>query len=107
MAVVLYDTHQFDGSAFRSISTNAAWQRAGRAGRRGLDDEGEVVVLAARWDRELEALSRGAFEPVLSTLDSPAAVSEQILAEVDSGLARTDEQVERALTQSLGLLVRV
>jgi helicase len=99
--VVLYDTHQFDGSVFQPISVNAAWQRAGRAGRPGLDEEGEVVVLAARWDRELDQLSRGRFEPVMSALDSPSALAEQIVVEVYSDLARTNDQLERALAQSL------
>ncbi len=99
--VVLYDAHQFDGERFRPISVNAAWQRAGRAGRAGVDAAGEAVILAARWDRDLARLMEGRFEPILSTLQNEGALAEQIVAEVDSGLGSTTEQLERALAQSL------
>ena len=99
--VILYDTAHFDGDHFVPMSCNAAWQRAGRAGRPGLDDIGEVVVLAPTWDRYASQLESGRFEPIESRLDSAAAISEQILAEVDAGLATTPIQIERVLAESL------
>src|SRR6185369_8137696 len=44
--VVLYDLQAFDGTDFFPLSVNTVWQRAGRAGRRGLDTHGEVVLIA-------------------------------------------------------------
>jgi len=99
--VVLYDLQRFDGVEFVPLSTNTVWQRAGRAGRRGLDDQGEVVLIAPSWDRTAEKYVRGQFDRVLSGLSSPHSLSEQILAEVSSGLSRTRPQLGRALGLSL------
>jgi helicase len=99
--VVLYDLHQFDGGRFVPLDVNAAWQRGGRAGRPGLDVTGEVVVLAPRWERNLEPYVRGTFEPIRSGLARCAVLAEQVLAEVASGLSRNDRQLARALGQSL------
>ena len=49
--VVLYDLQGFNGRQFSPLTTNTVWQRAGRAGRRGLDENGEAVLLAPAWDR--------------------------------------------------------
>ena len=99
--VVLYDLQRFDGEDFVPLGINAAWQRAGRAGRRGLDPHGEVVLFVPAWDRSIPNYESGAFEPVTSGFANPAAVAEQVLAEVGSGLARTRAQLARALAGSL------
>jgi helicase len=99
--VVLYDLQTFDGTDFAALSVNTVWQRAGRAGRRGLDTEGEVVLLAAAWERSLRHYETGKFESINSRLGEPRALAEQMLAEVASGLARTREQLHRNLNQSL------
>jgi helicase len=99
--VVLYDLQAFDGVDFRPLSTNSVWQRVGRAGRPGLDDEGEAVLLAPTWDRQAERYERGKFEPIRSGLADPRALAEQVVAEVASGLARTWSQLERVFAQSL------
>jgi len=99
--VVLYDLQTFDGSDFVPLSTNTVWQRAGRAGRRGLDTQGEVVLLAPSWDRTADQYARGQFDRVLSGLSDQAALSEQLLADVSSGLARTRSQLKRAFQMSL------
>src|SRR6185312_1411423 len=52
--VVLYDLQAFDGTGFVPLSVNTVWQRAGRAGRPGLDTRGEVVLIAPSWDRDAE-----------------------------------------------------
>jgi helicase len=61
--VVLYDLQQFDGTDFRPLSVISAWQRAGRAGRPGLDDKAEVVLFRARWERD-QRYELGRFEPI-------------------------------------------
>jgi helicase len=99
--VVLYDLQSFNGSDFVPLSVNTVWQRAGRAGRRGLDTHGEVVLVAPSWDREVLRYQAGRFEKITSQLSDPRALAEQILAEVSSSLARTRAQLARNLQQSL------
>ncbi|MBZ5720722.1 MAG: DEAD/DEAH box helicase [Acidobacteriia bacterium] len=99
--VILYDLQSFDGNDFVPLSTNTVWQRAGRAGRRGLDTHGEAVLLAPSWDRSAERYARGRFDRVLSGLSDKHFLAEQVLAEVWSGLARTRSQLKRALQVSL------
>lgn len=99
--VVLFDLQSFNGVDFVPLATNTVWQRAGRAGRRGLDAQGEVVLLAAAWDKTAERYADGRFERITSGLTQEHALAEQILAEVASGLARTPGQLERALQASL------
>lgn len=102
--VVLYDLQNFDGALFSPLATNTVWQRAGRAGRPGLDTQGEVVLLAPNWDREVQRYSAGHFERIESGLNHPASLAEQILVEVQAGLARNDVQLERALGGTLAAL---
>jgi helicase len=99
--VVLYDLQGFDGSDFRPLPTNTVWQRAGRAGRPGLDDCGEVVLLAAAWDRDAARYPQGHFEPVRSGLRERRALAEQIVIEAATGLARTQAQLSRLFQTSL------
>ena len=99
--VVLYDLQRFDGTDFTPLSVNTVWQRAGRAGRRGLDTKGEVVLLAPTWDRVSDRYAAGQFESIKSGLAEPRALAEQVLAEVSSGYARTRAQLHRNLQLSL------
>jgi len=99
--VVLYDLQAFDGIEFSPLPVNTVWQRAGRAGRFGLDTEGEVVLLAPSWDRNPDHYAQGRFEPVRSRLTEPRVLAEQILVEVASGLCRDVEQLNRATAHSL------
>ena len=99
--VVLYDLQCFDGNDFVPLSVNTVWQRAGRAGRRGLDTQGEVVLIAPTWDRGADRYAAGQFDKITSGLVEGSALAEQVLAEVSSGLARTRAQLARNLQQSL------
>lgn len=98
--VVLYDLSQFDGAGFTPLPVNAVHQRAGRAGRPGLDDAGEAVLLAPAWDRGVD-YARAPFEPIRSQLAQPAALAECLVADVAAGFARTRAQAVRALAGSL------
>jgi len=99
--VVLYDLQAFNGTDFVPLSVNTVWQRAGRAGRRGLDTQGEVVLIAPSWDRGVDRYAAGRFEKIKSGLADSRALAEQVLAEVSSGLSRTRAQLARNLQQSL------
>jgi helicase len=99
--VILYDLQGFDGSDFRPLSTNTVWQRAGRAGRPGLDTDGEVVLFAPQWDRQAEQYAHGNFEAIRSGLSDRRALAEQIVTEVASGLARTRTQLTNVFRHSL------
>lgn len=101
--VVLYDLQQFDGQDFRPLTIQTVWQRAGRAGRPGLDDSGEVVLLAPIWDQYVGRYERGVFEPVLSGLASLRPLVEQILIEVATGMSQDSHQVRTAMEQSLAM----
>jgi helicase len=99
--VVLYDMQEFNGYDFQLLSTNSVWQRAGRAGRRGLDSQGEVVLLAPSWDQQVNHYERGDFEPIRSHLNAPSSLAEQIVAEVASGLSKSLPQLKSVFNQSL------
>ncbi len=99
--VILYDLQGFDGTDFVPLPVNNVWQRAGRAGRLGLDQAGEVVLLAPIWERQADHYAKGQFEPIRSGLSSAIALSEQVVAEVASGLCRTQTQLEGVLGRTL------
>ncbi|MBD2463932.1 DEAD/DEAH box helicase [Oscillatoria sp. FACHB-1407] len=99
--VVLYDLQGFDGTDFVPLPVNNVWQRAGRAGRPGLDPVGEVVLLAPVWDRQADHYAKGQFEPIRSGLSSAIALAEQVITEIASGLCRTHAQLEAVFSRTL------
>lgn len=98
--VILYDTAHFDGERFIPLTCNAAWQRGGRAGRPGLDETSEVIVVKPSWERNPIAYEHGRFEPIQSMLHTKDSVSEQIIVEVNANLATDCKQLERVLSES-------
>ncbi len=98
--VVLYDLQQFDGADFRPLSVISAWQRAGRAGRPGLDDKAEVVLFRARWEPD-QHYERGRFEPIESKLGEPTHLNEQAIVAVSCGYSRSRDELRSLLTRTL------
>ncbi len=92
--VVVYDSYTFDETGFRPLPVWSFIQRAGRAGRPGLDASGEVVLFLSRWASGAERYLDGRCEPVSSHLDNPRLLAEQILVDVFTGLSRTSEELE-------------
>lgn len=99
--VVLYDLQGFDGTDFVPLPVNNVWQRAGRAGRLGLDPVWEVVLLAPAWERQADHYTKGQFEPIRSGLSSAIALAEQVITEIASGLCRTHAQLEAVFSRTL------
>ncbi|HEU0028519.1 MAG TPA: DEAD/DEAH box helicase, partial [Ktedonobacterales bacterium] len=61
-AVVLGSVSKFDGQQMRLMTPNEYQQVTGRAGRRGMDENGAAVMLYSPWD---------AFEPAFAALTGP------------------------------------
>ena len=101
--VVLYDLQQFDGSGFSPLPVNNVWQRVGRAGRPGLDDMGEAVLLVPTWDRQADRYASAPFEPIRSQLGEQGALAEQIIIEISARYARTRKQIEGVFSRSLAM----
>ena len=99
--VILYDLQTFDGSNFVPLSVTSVWQRGGRAGRPGLDESGEVVLLAPSWDHNLKTYLKGTFEPTHSGLSMARALAEQVVIEVSTGLSRTLQELKSTFSLSL------
>lgn len=96
--VIVHDLQRMERGDWKDLPVSEVWQLAGRAGRPGLDDRGEVVLLAPRWNQKAaRRYMEGRFEPVVSPLGDEALLAEQVLAAVGSRLALRAEQVLRVL----------
>lgn len=103
--VVLYDIQRWNGRGYESLGTNELWQRGGRAGRRGLDTRGEVVLVAHHRDAEAARVLKGSFEPILSALRDSRLLAEQVLVECGAGLVHTMTHLKRVGAASLATAV--
>jgi helicase len=105
--VVLYDLQGYEDGGFCPLATNTVWQRAGRAGRQGLDSEGEVVLFASAWDKQADSYRNGKFERIVSGFRDRSAFEEQVLVEIQSGMGRTAPQLQRIFSTSLASRQRI
>ncbi len=92
--VVVYDNYAFEGDAFRPLRVQRYLQFAGRAGRPGLDTQGECVLFAPIWDGSADDLIRGSPEPVRSGLFSSAHLGREVLHDISSRLSISERHLE-------------
>ncbi|MEZ9540313.1 DEAD/DEAH box helicase [Shewanella sp. 10N.286.51.B8] len=95
--VFIFDAQQYDGFNYSSISTNSAWQRAGRAGRPGLDTKALVTIFTPEWKKDIDHILSAKFESIESKLTNDAPLAEQLIAEIASGYAKDQTQLIRNL----------
>lgn len=91
--VIIYDSYSFDGIGFSQLPVWSFVQRAGRAGRPGLDPKGEVLLLLPKWVGGSDKYLNEDCEPITSKLTSSKAMSEQILIELFAGYSKTREHL--------------
>ncbi len=92
--VIIFDSYSFDGTGFSPLPVWSFMQRAGRAGRPGLDPEGEVVLFLPKWAGKADQYINEDCEPVSSQLTSSRAMAEQILIELFAGYSKTREHLQ-------------
>lgn len=96
--VVIHDLQRFAAGEWQDLSVTEIWQLGGRAGRRGLDASGEVVLISPRHNQKAaRRYVAGRFEPVHSAMTQVHKLAEQILVLFGSRLCKTREQVVRLL----------
>lgn len=97
--VLVYDLTRWDAGGWSDLSCSEVWQLAGRAGRKGLDNKGEVVLLAPKWDQtSARRYLKGQFEPIKSQVHARSrSLCEQILVVFGSRLASTQQQACRVM----------
>jgi len=102
-AVIVHDLQRWNAGGWQDLLVSEVWQLGGRAGRRGIDETGEVVLLAPAWNQKhARKVIGGKFEPIRSSLaQSAKAFAEQVLVVFGSGMALTQQQCVRVLSKSL------
>lgn len=91
--VIIYDSYTFSEKGFSTLPVWSFIQRAGRAGRPGLDSNGEVVLFLSKWAGSSRKYVNEECEPVYSQLSNNKSMQEQILIDVFSGFSRTREEL--------------
>ena len=91
--VVVYDSVTYSECGFVPLPVWSFIQRAGRAGRPGLDREGEAVLFLPKWGGKADRYLREDCEPVSSQLTDRSAMQEQLLIEVCAGFSRTRKEL--------------
>lgn len=96
--IVLHDLQRFENGGWNDLSVNEVWQLGGRAGRRGLDDRGEVVLISPKHTQvAARRFIEGKFEPINSALVQIRRLGEQVLVLIGSRMCRTLPQLTRSL----------
>lgn len=67
--VILMDSHKFDGTRRRILTAQEVKQIAGRAGRRGMYDQGEVIFMEER--KKMKQLLEGGDAPIQTFTIAP------------------------------------
>ena len=91
--VVNYDSVTYSECGFVPLPVWSFIQRAGRAGRPGLDREGEAVLFLPKWGGKADRYLREDCEPVSSQLTEHIFMQEQILIEVCAGFSRSRKEL--------------
>ncbi len=100
-SVVFDGLRKYDGRGFAALTTRQFMQKAGRAGRRGMDDVGHVVI---RMDLEefseakpqLERYAKGTSEPVRSSFSLSWNSIVNLLERHDGDLTRLREVADKS-----------
>jgi helicase len=98
--VIIYDAYTFDGEAFGPISTSRYLQFSGRAGRPGLDNQGESVIFLPVWDGNAERYQRAQAEPIRSGFFNTDPLLRVLLSEVSTRLSISERHLETNFAQS-------
>lgn len=85
--VVVYDSYLFNGDRFGPITVGRYLQFAGRAGRLGLDANGEAVLFLPIWHKGAEAYAMEAPEPIASGFSDRRSLDKQLITEVSTRLS--------------------
>ena len=92
--VINYDSSTFTYEGFVPLSVRSFVQRSGRAGRPGLDDFGESVLLLPSWSKLKDNYINIEIEDVRSSVNFKKNLSEQVILELTSGLSRNRKGLE-------------
>lgn len=96
--VIVHDLQRFSDGGWADLSVTEIWQLGGRAGRRGFDTAGEVILISAKHDQTAaRRFIAGRFEPVRSALTHHRKLAEQVLVLVGSRLCKTATQATRLM----------
>jgi helicase len=100
--VIVHDLQRYEQGKAVPLSVIDVWQLGGRAGRKGLDESGEVVLLAGQHESgNAWQYTKGVFERVTSRMGEQANMAGQVLAMVGSRLATSPGQLKRLMGKSL------
>ncbi len=91
--VIIYDSFSYAENGFCPLPVWSFIQRAGRAGRPGLDSKGEVVLFLSKWSGKSDKYLNEECEPVDSQLTNSKSMQEQILIDVFAGFSRTRDEL--------------
>ncbi|MEM1927255.1 MAG: DEAD/DEAH box helicase [Acidilobaceae archaeon] len=102
--VVVDDIYRFEEGIWKPLSVAEYKQLAGRAGRPGLDPQGEAVIVAESSedvDELLNAYARGVVEPVSSSLGGLRGLRHMALGLIASKLATSLKEVLEVVSKTL------